>query len=66
MTTLADGRHRPRVRQAQYFATLQAAQELSGLDTSGGRQWWGANLTVKPHQRLAGAPLHAQVMSYLI
>jgi hypothetical protein len=33
MTTLADGRHRPRVRQAQCFATLQAAQELSGLDT---------------------------------
>jgi hypothetical protein len=53
------------VRQAQHFATLQAAQELSGLDTSGGRQGWGANLTVKPHQRLAVALLHAESMSDL-
>lgn len=46
-------------RQTQHFTTLQAAQELSGLDTSDGRERWGANFTVKPHQRLAGAPPHS-------
>jgi hypothetical protein len=46
MTTPAESRHRPGVRQTQRFATLQTTQKLSSLDTSGGRERWRANLTV--------------------
>ena len=59
MTTPAESRQRPGVRQTQHFATLKVTQELPGLDACTSRERRGANLTAKPHQRLAGAPPHS-------
>jgi hypothetical protein len=46
-----DGRHWPRVRQAQLFTSLKAPEQHSRFDASHRRQRRRAHLSMEPHQR---------------